>query len=216
MENKKKNDDWFLKICKKVEEFIKSASDEELDAAIEKSKNQFFKEVKDKKTEQLLERAKKAEDEVKKLSEALYFYADPDNYFAIAFFPCPPCGGFMDDFSDDHEGDFDRKMPGALARKTLKETRMVSIIEVDDCDYRVSAKLNDEYLADCWDITGDSGFYVGLSCSEYLTFEDILEKSYCYFDDVVYNVNRIVRYEFRKEELATPEAIHLPEEGFDI
>jgi len=181
------NNDWFLEICKNTEEFIKNASDEELDVAIEKSKTMFFKEVKDKKIDRLLDRTKKAEDERDKLLEALCFYADPDNYFAILFYPDPPCGGFMDDFSDDHEGDFDRKMPGALARKTLKETRTVSIIEVDGCDYRVSAKLNGEYLGDCWSITNDDGFDVRLSSSENLTFEDILEKSYCYFDDVVYN-----------------------------
>jgi len=187
MESKKdkiKNNGWFLKICKNTEEFIKNASDEELDEAIEKSKAMFFKETKDKKIDRLLDRAKKAGDERDKLLEALCFYADPDNYFAIAFFPDPPCGGFMDDFSDDHEGDFDRKMPGALARKALKETRKVSIIEVDGCDYRVSAKLNDEYLADYWEITDDNGFYVSLSSSEFFTFEDILEQSYCYFDDV--------------------------------
>ena len=174
-------------------EFIKNASDEELDEAIEKSETEFFGENKDKKIERLLERAKKAEEEVKKLSEALYFYADPDSYFGIAFFPDPPCGSFMDDFSGDHEGDFDRNMPGDLARKTLKEIRMVSIIEVDGCDYRVSAKLNDENLANCWDITNDNGFYVSLSCSECLIFEDILEKSYCYFEDVVYSENRIIK-----------------------
>ena len=82
-------------------------------------------EVEDKKTEQLLKRVKKAEDERDKLLKALCFYADSDNYFAISFFPDPPCGGFMDDFSDDHEGDFDRKMPGALARKALREIRTV-------------------------------------------------------------------------------------------
>ena len=58
-----------------------------------------------------------------KLSEALYFYADPDTYFAIGFFPDRPCGNFIDDFSDDHGfNNYDRPMSGKLARKVLFET----------------------------------------------------------------------------------------------
>jgi hypothetical protein len=48
------------------------------------------------------------------LIKALMFYADPNTYSAIGFFPDPPCGKFIDDF------DKTRK-PGALARKVLKE-----------------------------------------------------------------------------------------------
>jgi hypothetical protein len=58
-----------------------------------------------------------------KLAEALYFYADPDNYFAIAFVPDRPCGEFMDDFSeDDGFNEYERAMPGKLARQVLRET----------------------------------------------------------------------------------------------
>lgn len=57
-----------------------------------------------------------------KLVAALKFYADPDSYFAIAFFPDRPCGDFMLDFSDDHGfNEYDRLMPGKLARATLLE-----------------------------------------------------------------------------------------------
>jgi len=48
-----------------------------------------------------------------KLIDALEFYADPDTYFAIGFFPDPPCGEFIEDF-DEH------KKPGARARKVLE------------------------------------------------------------------------------------------------
>lgn len=57
---------------------------------------------------------------VLRAEEALDFYADPENYHAISFLMDRPCGGFADDFSEDHgHPDYDRPMPGALARKTL-------------------------------------------------------------------------------------------------
>jgi hypothetical protein len=46
------------------------------------------------------ERREKAEAEREALEETLWFYADPGTYFAIAFFPDPPCGEFMDDFEE--------------------------------------------------------------------------------------------------------------------
>jgi hypothetical protein len=46
------------------------------------------------------ERREKAEAERETLEETLWFYADPGTYFAIAFFPDPPCGEFMDDFEE--------------------------------------------------------------------------------------------------------------------
>jgi len=59
---------------------------------------------------------------IQKLKDALYFYADPDSYFAIGFFPDRPCGEFMDDFDDKHGfTNYDRPMPGKLARETLLE-----------------------------------------------------------------------------------------------
>jgi len=50
------------------------------------------------------------------LIEALEFYADPETYFAIGFFPDPPCGAFVDDF----EYLEDNIKPGKKARDTLK------------------------------------------------------------------------------------------------
>jgi hypothetical protein len=52
--------------------------------------------------------------EIIKLIRALQFYADPETYYAIGFFPDPPCGDFINDFDDIRK-------PGALARKTLIE-----------------------------------------------------------------------------------------------
>lgn len=49
--------------------------------------------------------------------EALEFYADPDTYFACAFFFDPPCGAFREDFSLV-EGDTVER-PGKLAREVL-------------------------------------------------------------------------------------------------
>jgi hypothetical protein len=53
--------------------------------------------------------------EPKGLREALEFYADPDTYFAVGIFPDPPCGNFMDDFSDTELG----RKPGKRARAVL-------------------------------------------------------------------------------------------------
>jgi hypothetical protein len=47
--------------------------------------------------------------------EALEFYADPETYLAIGFFPDLPCGPFWDDFSDI-EG---MARPGKRARDVL-------------------------------------------------------------------------------------------------
>lgn len=44
----------------------------------------------------LIEQAREAE----RLREALEFYADPETYFAIGFWPDPPCGAFIDDGSE--------------------------------------------------------------------------------------------------------------------
>lgn len=48
--------------------------------------------------------------------EAIGFYANPETYFAVGFFPDPPCGEFMDDFSET--GQLGRK-PGKRARQAL-------------------------------------------------------------------------------------------------
>lgn len=48
---------------------------------------------------------------------ALAFYADPETYHACAFAFDPPCGEFSNDFS--YDADYDRDMPGKLARETL-------------------------------------------------------------------------------------------------
>ena len=50
------------------------------------------------------------------LEETLVFYADPDTYFAIGIFPDPPCGEFMDDFSETEELG---AKPGKCARVAL-------------------------------------------------------------------------------------------------
>src|SRR3954467_4681749 len=52
------------------------------------------------------------------LEEALQFYADPETYIAIGFFPDPPCGEFMDDFGETGTKDYGPR-PGERARKAL-------------------------------------------------------------------------------------------------
>lgn len=48
--------------------------------------------------------------------EAVEFYADPDTYFAIGIFPDPPCGDFIEDFSETELG----YKPGRMAREALR------------------------------------------------------------------------------------------------
>ena len=63
-----------------------------------------------------------AEETYQKLIEALEFYADPENYYGITFLCDPPCGGFAKDFDAEHGHEqIDRAVPGAWARKVLKE-----------------------------------------------------------------------------------------------
>jgi hypothetical protein len=58
-----------------------------------------------------------------RLVAALAFYASPDTYFAIGFFPDPPCGEFMDDFSEHGYEDYPPEdvRPGKRARQALSE-----------------------------------------------------------------------------------------------
>ena len=60
--------------------------------------------------------------ENRRLRKALEFYADPETYFAIGFFPDRPCGSFMKDFSSVPTpwGHGTRKKPGKRARKALE------------------------------------------------------------------------------------------------
>lgn len=71
-----------------------------------------------------IDRLKDSDPEAYQLVSDLFctiqFYSDPENYHAIGFFPDPPCGDFIQDFSDDHGHPFyDRPMPGKMARETL-------------------------------------------------------------------------------------------------
>lgn len=68
------------------------------------------------------------------LRHALNFYAAPLTYHAMSIRFDPPCGGFREDFSDDHGDEFyDRAMPGALARKVLRGVETGDFSEIK-CD----------------------------------------------------------------------------------
>jgi len=60
--------------------------------------------------------------ENERLIETLLFYADPETYFAIGFFPDPPCGDFIRDFSETIA--LGRK-PGKRAREVLGYTEVI-------------------------------------------------------------------------------------------
>lgn len=57
------------------------------------------------------------QDQVHTVVEALLFYADPATYFAIGFFPDPPCGEFMEDIEETEIG----QKPGKRARAAIQE-----------------------------------------------------------------------------------------------
>jgi hypothetical protein len=59
--------------------------------------------------------------EVGRLRAALEFYADPDTYFAIGIFADPPCGEFIDDFSEHGHPEYPAgdMRPGKRAREAL-------------------------------------------------------------------------------------------------
>lgn len=52
---------------------------------------------------------------------ALSFYADQESYHAVGFYFDRPCGGFDEDFEEDHGHPYyDRPMPGKQARAALR------------------------------------------------------------------------------------------------
>ena len=53
--------------------------------------------------------------DIKALMEAVDFYANPETYFAIAFISDPPCGAFVEDFSETALG----MKPGKKARQAM-------------------------------------------------------------------------------------------------
>jgi hypothetical protein len=74
--------------------------------------------------EELSKLSKKTKCNIARMLETLAFYADPDSYFAIAFFSDKPCGEFMDDFDEEYNQElctYDRPMPGKRARICLKK-----------------------------------------------------------------------------------------------
>jgi hypothetical protein len=77
----------------------------------------------------------KRQEVIVRLTKALEFYAEPGNYHTIRFVADKFRGPFMDDFSEDHgDDDFYRlPMPGAIARRTLKEvTKELARSEMED------------------------------------------------------------------------------------
>ena len=63
---------------------------------------------------------KREQEKMQTLIDALAFYADPATYHALAIWADPPCGDFVNDYSEDHGDDFyDRPMPGKTAREAL-------------------------------------------------------------------------------------------------
>ena len=54
---------------------------------------------------------------IAEIIEVIKFYANPENYFAIGFFPDEPCGDFIHDFDKTEFGE----KPGKKAREFLKK-----------------------------------------------------------------------------------------------
>lgn len=77
-----------------------------------------------------IERLKKR---IEKLEKALWFYANPDTYFATSFLFDPLCGQFREDFSRVKWSDYDRPMPGKTARRALAREidQMLKLMSTD-------------------------------------------------------------------------------------
>lgn len=61
-----------------------------------------------------------AREESQRLREALEFYADPYTYHGCMIVFDSPAGGLCEDFDAEHgESNYDRPMPGKMARKAL-------------------------------------------------------------------------------------------------
>jgi hypothetical protein len=138
--------------------------------------------------------------EIIKLIRALQFYADPETYYAIGFFPDPPCGDFIEDFDE-------LRKPGALARKTLIELNLPIEYEKYDDEpdgiadvpgytgiqgNSVEATQNNDIVVSCntcrW--FNDSGIKPCGDCESFIYYEPIetcskkyLEKFYVEEDD---------------------------------
>jgi hypothetical protein len=82
---------------------------------------------------------------IRELEAALWMYADPNSYYATSFLFDPPCGEFRDDFSLVKWSDYNRKMPGKLARRALRK----QIDEAIRC--RDEARLRDTRVSESTD-----------------------------------------------------------------
>ena len=82
-----------------LEQWVKEAANE-----IERlTVGYVAREMAEEKARAATKRAEAVEAEVARLREALEFYADPGNYFAVMIMGDPPCGAFADDVSDTGE-----------------------------------------------------------------------------------------------------------------
>ena len=72
--------------------------------------------------DEVLDEKAKLHDILCRVVKVLSFYADPETYFAIGFFPDPPCGEFVDDFDEDYKhDDMSGPRPGKRAREMMVE-----------------------------------------------------------------------------------------------
>ena len=75
--------------------------------------------------------------------QALEFYADPETYHACTFMFDRPTGGFDKDMEQEHgHPDYDRPMPGKLARHTLANLPAAARALLDELA-RVKGALRD-------------------------------------------------------------------------
>lgn len=87
-------------------------------------------------------RVKDAAAEIVRLREALGFYADPENYHAIAIFGDRPCGMIADDVGSVDHPDYDRWMNGRYARAVL-----AGEVDARPIDYYDRTTWTTEHLA---------------------------------------------------------------------
>ena len=91
-------------------------ADETRDEEPVKIREEYVQYMLDKYTEDLDSYIAAVQKSYPELLDAIHFYADPETYFAISLIPDPPCGDFIEDFSETPELGM---KPGKKAREAL-------------------------------------------------------------------------------------------------
>lgn len=133
------------------------------------------------------EENKDLKNKIEDLVETIRFYADPESYFAIGFFPDSPCGEFINDFEEINKN-LGYK-PGKKAREILYKYGEYQEAMEEKVDYYLSMPYNvkveqdedSDYIA--WLEEFDSNFINGFGETKEEALNDLeTTKKNVFFD----------------------------------